>query len=140
VSLLVPDTSVFIELLRRRSAAEELLGRPWRLRLSAVVLAELVRGAESRVEERYVRALARSFPPLAPSAEQWGECGRLLRRLRRERHFDARGLRAIQNDALIALTARGLGAPVFTTNAVDFELLAGHLRGLRVLVLPAAPS
>jgi predicted nucleic acid-binding protein len=106
---------------------------PWQFRLSVVVLAELLRGSEGRAEQRFIAALARHYRAIEPSLGQWIRCGEVMRRLRKERSFDARGLRAIQNDVLIGLTARGRGLPVLTTNPRDFRLIAEFVRGLVVI-------
>ena len=132
----LPDTSVLVEVLRRREAAEALARRRWLFRLSAVVHSELLRGADTRAERAYVVQLARSHTPLAPTAGQWVRCGQVLARLRREQHFDPAGLRAAQNDVLIALTARDLGCPVLTIDLADFNRIALFIRGLRTVPWP----
>ena len=132
----LPDTGVLVEVLRHREAAEALVRCGWLFRLSAVVHAELLRGADTRAERAYVAQLARTHPPLAPTPGQWERCGLVLARLRREQHFDPAGLRAIQNDVLIALTARGAGCPVVTTDLSDFNRIASLIRGLRVVPWP----
>ena len=101
--------------------------------LSGVVHSELVRGADRRTERAYVAQLARNYPSVAPTVGQWERCGKVLARLRREQGYDAAGLRGIQNDVLIALTAREHGVPVVTTDRADFERIAELVRGLAVM-------
>lgn len=139
MSLVAPDTGVLIVVFRDRAVADDLARKRWRFRVSAVVHSELTRGADTPGERRYVAAVTRALPPIAPSAGQWIRCGEILRLLRRDRDFDARGMRAIQNDVLIALMARDLGLPLVTTNVRDFELIAEFLRGLHVVEL-ASPG
>jgi predicted nucleic acid-binding protein len=133
VSLVVPDTGVLIELFRDSAALLIKERHRWRFRISAVVHSELLRGAHRPSEKRFVDALARGFGPIAPTPAQWSSCGRLLAQLHRDQHFDGRGVQLIQNDVLVALTARDLGLPVVTTNPSDFALIASYARGLKVL-------
>lgn len=130
------DTAVFVDVLRERRAADSILAQRWVIVLSAVVYSELLRGARSRVENNYLTQLARSHAPVAPTADQWARCGALQARLRREEDFDASGLRRVQNDLLIALTARDLGCLLVTPNGRDFERLSSYLRGVRVTRWP----
>ncbi|MSP59234.1 MAG: type II toxin-antitoxin system VapC family toxin [Myxococcales bacterium] len=134
-TLVVPDTCVLIDLFRSNAVAEEIDRRGWIFWISAVVHSELLRGVEGREERRFIASLVRGRPPVAPSRAQWASCGVILGRLRSDEGFDAAGLRRIQSDVLIALTARGLGLPVVTTNPGDFARIARHLRGLRVIDL-----
>jgi predicted nucleic acid-binding protein len=138
VPVVIPDTGVLIDLYRAPERAGEVAERGWVFRISAVVQSELRRGAENRRALRFVDDVARSARPIPPTASQWLRCGEHLAWLRRERDFDARGMRAIQNDLLIALTARDLGLPVVTTNSADFAVAAERIRGLRVIEFPAA--
>jgi predicted nucleic acid-binding protein len=133
VALVVPDTGVLIEIFRDAAALLIKERNRWRFRISAVVHSELVRGAQSASEKRFVDSLSRGFAPIAPTPAQWSRCGSVLAQLHRDHHFDGRGMQLIQNDALLALTARDLGLPVLTTNPTDFELIAPYARGLKVL-------
>ena len=133
----VLDTCVWIELGRSEAAAAAILEQRWRLRLSAVVLSELLRGMRSTAEKRFVRSLARSFPAIVPNVAHWIGCGDVLAKLRDDDHFDRRGLQLIQNDVLIALAARDLGLPVVTTNVDDYQRIARLARGVKVIAFGA---
>jgi predicted nucleic acid-binding protein len=67
-----------------------------------------------------------------PTPKDWWEAGRIIRTVGDAQHWDRNKRRDFQNDALIALTARGHGATVVTANREDFELLG---RTLRVAIL-----
>lgn len=99
------------------------------VRHSAVVLSELRRGVRTREAERLVTALYR-FARVCwePTAADWWEAGRLVRKIGDAQGWDRHKRRAFQNDALIALTARRHGATVVTANVSDFDLLARELR------------
>jgi predicted nucleic acid-binding protein len=63
-----------------------------------------------------------------PTAADWWEAGRLVRKIGDAEGWDRNKRRDFQNDALIALTARRHGATVVTANVSDFDLLARELR------------
>ncbi len=96
------------------------------VRCSAVVLAELWRGATTQAEQALLRAVERSFPIFSPTEKDWLESGRMLAKIQRERGFEPRKLRDLHFDVLIALTARRHGATLITSNRGDFELIRSH--------------
>ncbi|MGH7355954.1 MAG: type II toxin-antitoxin system VapC family toxin, partial [Candidatus Rokuibacteriota bacterium] len=131
---LVFDTSVYIAALRgglESAAAEALRTTIPRTYLASVVAAELHAGATSERGRRAVLAVtqppARAGRVVTPSATSWIQAGDLLSELR---HRDP-GLRSrltrLWNDALIALSARQVGAAVVTTDLRDFVLLGRYL-------------
>lgn len=117
------DTSVYVELIRYGRFAQELLALPNLVRNSAVVLSELRRGATLPRERRWIDELEAQHRVYFPGVWEWRRSGELLEKLRRKRGFDARKLRELHFDALIALTARAVGALVITCNGDDFEAL-----------------
>lgn len=133
----VIDTSVYIDHWEHglhRDTLEQ-VRKAFIVRHSAVVLSELRRGARTRGAERTVERLHRlARDPWAPTPADWWEAGRLIRTLGDAHDWDPVKRRAIQNDALIALTARRHGATVVTSNRADFELLGQRLR-VAVLVV-----
>jgi predicted nucleic acid-binding protein len=131
----VVDTSIYIGHWERGLYTETLdqVRRGFVIRHSAVVLSELRRGARTREAERVVSrlyALAREV--WEPTPKDWWEAGRIIQTVGDVQHWDRNKRRDFQNDALIALTARGHGATVVTANRGDFELLG---RTLRVAIL-----
>ena len=133
----VIDTSVYIGHWEQGLYDEELerVRRAFIVRHSAVVLSELRRGARTRAAERTVarlHALARE--PWTPNPNDWWEAGRLMRTIGDAHDWDRSKRRDFQNDALIALTARGHGATVVTANCEDFEML-GRKLGVRILAV-----
>ncbi len=105
------------------------------IRHSAVVLSELRRGARTREAERTVKRLhdlARGA--WEPSPRDWWEAGQIIRTVGDAHDWDRSKRRDFQNDALIALTAKGQGATVVTANRDDFEILGKRL-GVPVLVV-----
>lgn len=98
------------------------------LRLSAVVLSELYRGARDEEALRRVEALRRSAPVVwEPTSDDWWRAGALIRNIGDAQRWETRKRREFQNDVLIALTALRYGATVVTANRSDFQLLAKAL-------------
>jgi predicted nucleic acid-binding protein len=125
------DTDVYVGNWERGDFAEVLddVRRGFIVRHSAVVLSELRRGARTRRAERLVDRLFRlAGAPWEPTARDWWEAGRLIRKIGDAEGWDTGKRREFQNDALIALTARRHGATVVTANRGDFELLSRHVR------------
>jgi predicted nucleic acid-binding protein len=117
------DTSVLVDEARtgrHRKRIESVVGV---IRLSSVVLAELLRGVVALPEHKFLRTLARNHPVLTPTRNHWLESGELLARIRSDRGFEPHKLRDLHFDVLIALTARSHGARLITTNRKDFELI-----------------
>jgi predicted nucleic acid-binding protein len=117
------DTSVLVDEARtgrHRKRVESVEGV---VRMSSVVLAELLRGITGPAEHKFLRTLARNHPVLTPTAENWLESGEILAEIRADRGFEPHKLRDLHFDVLIALTARSHGARLITTNRKDFELI-----------------
>jgi predicted nucleic acid-binding protein len=130
------DTNIYIGHWEHGLYEEQLIEvrRTFIIRHSAVVLSELRRGARTREAEQRVLSLHR----LArfcwePTVADWWEAGKLVRKIGDMQGWDKHKRRDLQNDVLIALTARRHGATVVTANVADFALLT---RELRFHVLP----
>lgn len=121
--LVVFDTSVIVDQIRTNRHQERLLTVEGAVRNSSVVLAELWRGARTRVDRLTIEALARNHATLTPSEQEWLDSGHLLAQMRNDRGFEPHKLRDLHFDVLIALTARTHGARLITSNRADFELI-----------------
>jgi predicted nucleic acid-binding protein len=128
------DTSVHVALLRGQTSLDHVLSLApiGPVRLSPVVASELLRGSKGRAR-RAVEKLVARLVPIEPPA--WGarfvDAGRLLPRI--FPHHEQVGLARLQNDVLIALTARHTGALLVTMDA-HFSTVRRHLP-FRLLVL-----
>ena len=93
--------------------------------LSSVVQMELRTGARTRparrVLDQLVRAHAASARLIAPSPAVFDEAGLVLQALRMAGREVRRA--SLVNDVLIALTARTLGATLYTGDRKDFEMI-----------------
>jgi predicted nucleic acid-binding protein len=122
-NLAILDTSIYIDNLRSGRFKEEILNLQFVVRCSAVVLAELSRGARSREMKRFVEGLAKSLHVIAPNEREWAESGLIVNRIADSKRHDVHKTREIHFDVLIALTARRIGATIFTCNAADFIVI-----------------
>ncbi|MBN1610514.1 MAG: type II toxin-antitoxin system VapC family toxin [Polyangiaceae bacterium] len=132
------DTSVHVALLRGEITVDHVLERApvGPIRLSPVVASELLRGARGRAVaavERMIKALVPLEPP--GWGARWLEAGRLLSRVFAD-HQNV-GLARLQNDVLIALTARHTGALLVTLDRHFTALSRVVPFGLVVLPVPA---
>lgn len=123
IRFFVFDTSVLIDHLRTNRFADAVQRLEGVIRFSAVVLAELYRGARTRTEVRVINSWARRPIVLIPTREMWLWSGRILARLAEQHPRDPESLRRLHFDLLIALSARSIGATVVTTDRTHFELL-----------------
>jgi predicted nucleic acid-binding protein len=124
------DTSVYIGHWERGLYEETLaeVRQAFVIRHSAVVLFELRRGSRTREAERTVSRLHELSPGLwEPTPKDWWEAGQIIRSVGDAHDWDRSKRWDFQNDALIALTARGHGATVVTANRGDFEILGKRL-------------
>jgi predicted nucleic acid-binding protein len=125
-SLVILDTSILIGYLRTGQHQDRINSLAGILRNSAVVLAELWRGASKPAERAYLRTLEKNLPVLVPSKQNWLDSGELLSQMRQDRGFTPEKLRNLHFDVLIALTARSQGARLVTSDRSDFELIASY--------------
>ncbi len=117
------DTSVLVDEVRTGRHRKRIESVEGVVRLSSVVLAELLRGVSGPAELKFLRTLARNHPVLTPTQKNWLESGEILAKIRADRGFEPHKLRDLHFDVLIALTARSHGARLITTNRADFELI-----------------
>lgn len=117
------DTSVYIENFKFGRFEAEFLNLRFLVRCSAVVLAELWRGARSWEAKQFVASLAKQCQVIAPNEREWVESGKIVGNLVERKGYDVNKMREIHFDILIALTAKRIGAFVITCNADDFQAI-----------------
>ena len=106
----VLDTSVYIENFRSGRFTLRILQSGFIPRCSSVVLHELLRGARTAPEVRFVRDLLRQCHVVTPTTAQWMHAAQALAAIRRLEHYEATKIRELAFDVLIALTARSIEA------------------------------
>jgi predicted nucleic acid-binding protein len=120
------DTSVLVDEARTGRHRKRIESVEGVIRLSSVVLAELLRGVAGPAEHKFLRTLAKNHPILTPTEENWLESGEILARICAAQGFAPAKLRDLHFDVLIALTARSHAARLITTNWKDFELISRY--------------
>jgi predicted nucleic acid-binding protein len=126
-NLAMLDTSVYIDNLRSGRFKQQILDLKLVIQCSAVVLAELSRGARSRQMRRFVDDLAKNLRVIAPNEREWIQSGRIVNRIASAKGYDIHKTRELHFDALIALTARRIGAYLITCNVDDFTAVREYL-------------
>jgi predicted nucleic acid-binding protein len=105
---------------------------------SSVVAQELLAGARSPAGRRRVEVLYRPFERVGrvvtPSHSQWKDAGGILAKVLDDRPDLKTKLPALVNDCLLALSARSLGATLYTRNRDDFILLQ-RIRSFYLVVI-----
>ena len=121
------DSNIHIRLLLGNLSLDRILQEIGSLpvRLSPVVASELLRGVSGQAQRSFEKLISQLLPLEPPSWRQcWYEAGRLLPRIFPS-HEEV-GLARLQNDLLLALTARHTGALFLTTDA-HFNTIRRHL-------------
>jgi len=124
--IIIFDTSVLVDELRTGRHRFRMESVDGLVRTSAVVLAELWRGATGAAERKFLRSLAKNHPIFTPTETNWLESGEILARISANGGFASHKLRDLHFDVLIALTARSRGARLITSNREDFELIHSY--------------
>jgi predicted nucleic acid-binding protein len=121
------DTSVHIPLLSGAVSWEvvmELAGQ-YPVRLSPIVASELLRGISAAARGQVESLISQLLPLEPPSWRRcWYDTGRLLPRI--FPHHETIGLGRLQNDCLIALTARHTGSLLVAADR-HFAAIRHHL-------------
>ncbi len=117
------DTSVLVDEARTGRHRKRIESVEGVIRVSSVVLAELLRGVVGLSDRKFLSALASNHPVLTPTQKNWLESGEILATIRADKGFEPHKLRDLHFDVLIALTARSHGARLITINRKDFELI-----------------
>jgi len=129
------DTNVYVAAIREGEhgdAFERLRTAAPHTYLASVVSAELRAGAVDNVGRQAVAELVepfhRSRRVVTPDASSWNRAGDLLADIWRKEPRSRDKIPSLWNDALIALSARQVGASVVTKNVRDFALLRRYAR------------
>ena len=126
---MVFDTNVYVATLREGvngPAFARMRDRAPRTFLASVVSAELRAGARDQTGRLAVIDLVERFERVGrvvtPDARSWSLAGDVLADIRRREPGLRAKIASLWNDALIALSARQIGASIVTDNVKDFEL------------------
>ena len=121
--IVIFDASILIDELRAGRHQARMQSLTGLIRTSAVVLAELWRGATKPAEREFLRTMGRNHPILTPTESNWLESGQILGKIHADQGLTRDKLRSLHFDVLIALTARSYGARLITSDRDDFEMI-----------------
>ncbi|HYQ96984.1 MAG TPA: PIN domain-containing protein [Candidatus Nitrosocosmicus sp.] len=125
------DTDLYIDLIQsgttlpfiREIYDKDALG----IYFSSVVAQELLAGARTLAARKRVEILFRPFERVGrvvtPTHSHWKDAGLIIAQVLRDRPDLRNKLQALVNDCLLALSARSLGATLYTRNRDDFSVL-----------------
>lgn len=120
------DTSIYIPFINKgvSNPVLEVGIEKAMLYMSAAVMEELYAGALDLPTVRLLDRMYDTYEKLgrlvAPSASDWQRAGKIVSRLGKKYGFEKRYLTRMQNDVLIALSARRIGAYLVARNTKDF--------------------
>ncbi|GJQ57928.1 MAG: type II toxin-antitoxin system VapC family toxin [Candidatus Scalindua sp. AMX11] len=128
---LLLDTNIYIDFLRRGAYSETISNiyayETPGIYFSSVVIQELLIGALGKEGRKTVETLYQPFESMGrivtPTHNNWKEAGNLLSLLRKRHKNLKTKIPALINDTLIALSAKSIGATVYTSNVVDFQTI-----------------
>src|SRR5258706_5602721 len=126
------DTSVYIDNFRTGRYTQAIADSPFLFRGISVVIHELLRGAKRPKEREFALDLANNLRLYTPTERIWQDSGDIIARLASAKNYERRKIPELSFDALIALTARSIGATVITLNHEDFENI-NHFRRFRLI-------
>jgi len=123
----LPDTSIYIPYINE-GVSHPLIEMSFKKPMSymcAVVMEELYAGALDAASIKLLNRMYETYEKLGrfvtPSVSDWQKAGKVIAKLGRKHGFESKYLARIQNDVLIALCARQIGAYVITRNMTDFQ-------------------
>ena len=136
------DTDLYIDLIQSGGALpiiRELYDKEAPgIYFSSIVAQELLAGARSAAGRRRVETLFRPFERVGrvvtPDHNQWKDAGAMLAKVLRVRSDLKTKLPSLVNDCLLALSARSIGATLYTRNRDDFTLLRS-IRSFSLVVI-----
>ena len=125
------DTNVYLDALKSVAGAtrfeRQFLPLVFQTYLSSIVAEELYAGALDeravRLIERQVGALERVGRVITPLFEDWKKAGKLVAAITRREPGRKPKVQQMLNDILLALSARRMGADLYTLNRDDFKLI-----------------
>lgn len=125
------DTDLYIDLIQSGTTLpfiREIYGKDAPgIYFSSVVAQELLAGARTLAARKRVEILFRPFERVGrvvtPTHSHWKDAGLIIAQVLRDRPDLRNKLQALVNDCLLALSARSLGATLYTRNRDDFSVL-----------------
>ena len=119
------DSNVLTDWINDRLFEELIFGNGTAKYLSSVVLMELMTGASDAEDRKLIRKIHHAHKKtgriVIPTESNYADAGDILFQLQRNKGYDLKKAFSLANDVLIALSARSIGATLFTRNGRDFQ-------------------
>jgi len=127
VKKVIFDTNILIDWINDKQFEELIFESGAAKYLSSVVLMELMAGALDAEDQKLIRKLHNAHKKagrmVTPTESIYADAGDILLELQRSKGYDLKNTFSLANDVLIALTARSIGATLFTQNRKDFQAI-----------------
>ncbi len=121
------DTNIFIDRFSNPSLYKDIFLSDGLVYLSSIVLMELKAGAHTKVAVKAVNDLYEFFRRVnrlcIPTQQDYERAGDIIANLQRKKGYDIKKCSSITNDCLLAASAKGVGAILYTQNAKDFSAI-----------------
>ena len=121
------DTNIFIDRFSNQDLYKEIFLSEGFVYLSSVVLMELRAGAHIKESINAVSEIGDFFRKVdrivIPAMKDFERAGEILSELQSVKGYDIKKSVSITNDCLIAVSARSIGAVLYTQNKKDFQAL-----------------
>lgn len=121
------DTNIFIDRFSNPNLYKDLFLSDGLVYMSSVVLMEIKAGAHTKEAVKAVYELAGFFRKVdrivLPTIRDYEQAGEIISKLQSIKGYEIRKSASITNDALIAASARSIGAVLFTQNKKDFAAI-----------------
>jgi len=121
------DTNIFIDRFSNPDLYKEIFLSGGFVYLSSVVLMELRAGVHTKESINAISAIEDFFRKVdrvvIPTMKDFERAGEILSELQSVKGYDIKKSASITNDCLIAVSARSIGAVLYTQNKKDFQAI-----------------
>lgn len=121
------DTNIFIDRFSNPDLYKEIFLSEGFVYLSSVVLLELRAGAHTKESINAISEIGDFFRKVdrivIPTIKDFERAGEILTELQSVKGYDIKKSASITNDCLIAVSARSIGAVLYTQNKKDFQAI-----------------
>jgi len=122
------DTNIFIDRFSNPDFYKEIFLSEGFVYLSSVVLLELRAGAHTKESINAISEIGEVFRKVdrvvVPTMKDFERAGEILSELQSVKGYDIRKSASITNDCLLAVSARSIGAVLYTQNRKDFQAIS----------------
>jgi len=121
------DTNIFIDRFSNPDLYKNIFLSEGQIYLSSIVLMELRAGAHTKEAIKAVNELRNFFKRLnriiTPTLKDYDKAGEAIAKLQSLKGYTIKKCASITNDCLIATSAKGIGAILYTQNKKDLQAI-----------------